>query len=96
MAKKASIGICRPAWTARDIETLVHGRWWYGRQRPSPGQKQESDDQKGKAKKEESEIMSEARDASANSTSWRPKKSWEPAGAGGLKQAQNRDYLNSC
>jgi hypothetical protein len=31
-------------------------------QKPSPRQKQKSDDQKGEAKKEESEIMSEARD----------------------------------
>ena len=38
------------------------GRWWYGWKKPSPRQKQKSDDQKGKAKKEESEVMSEARD----------------------------------
>jgi hypothetical protein len=30
--------------------------------KPSPRQKQKSDDQKGKAKKEESEIIGEARD----------------------------------
>jgi len=29
------------------------GRWWYGWKKPSPRQKQKSDDQKGKAKKEE-------------------------------------------
>jgi hypothetical protein len=34
----------------------------YGLQKPNPRQKQKTDDQKGKAKKEESEIMSEARD----------------------------------
>ena len=41
---------------------MGHDRWWYGWQRPSPGQKQKSNDQKGEAKKEESEDMSEARD----------------------------------
>jgi hypothetical protein len=33
-----------------------------GINKPSPRQKQKSNDQKGKAKKEESEVMSEARD----------------------------------
>ena len=62
MEKKASHELYKAARTMNDIETLTRGRWWYGWQKPSPRQKQKSDDQKGKAKKEESEVMSEARD----------------------------------